>query len=267
MNIKTTLAAASAAILFMFSSCSKDDDDVQFTLNLAQTQISYNEENVWSEVGTDKVLSSQFLTFSHSGFYGEWGLVWNGFCPARCTSTTDPGEPRYLKQFDIMTGGGLKGGGTPYLVAFWDCTETETTPLDSRSVHITFRDTPESAKHPFIPKEVYITNTCYTYYTMLKGDSFTHAFKEGDSFKLIAHGVHLDGSESTLEFSLANCQGSDKEKWYVNTWEKWTLDALGTVTDIYFTMQSTDNGMWGMNTPSYFAMDGLQVVSVLPDND
>ena len=45
----------------------------------------------------------------------------------------------------------------------------------------------------------------------------------------------------------------------VTNWEKFDLSALGTIASLYFTIESTDIGNWGMNTAAYFCMDKLTV--------
>jgi hypothetical protein len=37
------------------------------------------------------------------------------------------------------------------------------------------------------------------------------------------------------------------------------LSPLGSVAEIVFDMQSSDSGMYGMNTPSYFCFDNLAI--------
>lgn len=191
----------------------------------------------------------------------DWGLVWFGFTPARCTETADPGSPRYLHQFDVITGGGTAGVGTPYLVACWDTMETEDTELADRSLHITYLDS-EGDKLPFTPQSVKVTNTCYVYYSVKSGDDFTAPFDEGDRLTVIAHGVHADGTETSVSFNLADF---DSEL-LINQWTTWSLSGLGEVTDIYFTMESTDVSQWGMNTPAYFAMDAFSAYVELPND-
>ena len=37
------------------------------------------------------------------------------------------------------------------------------------------------------------------------------------------------------------------------------LSGLGDIKELYFTMDGSDSGQWGLNTPSYFALDCLSV--------
>ena len=44
-----------------------------------------------------------------------------------------------------------------------------------------------------------------------------------------------------------------------NDWTFFDLSSLGKVTSVYFTLNSTDTGAYGMNTAAYFCMDKFQV--------
>jgi hypothetical protein len=44
-----------------------------------------------------------------------------------------------------------------------------------------------------------------------------------------------------------------------NDWTFFDLSGLGEVESVYFTLNSTDTGDYGMNTASYFCMDKFQV--------
>ena len=45
------------------------------------------------------------------------------------------------------------------------------------------------------------------------------------------------------------------EHYIVDDWRYFDLSSLGVVKKVMFEMSSTDNGTYGMNTPSYFAFD------------
>jgi len=244
------------ALLLAFTSCSDDDEEVIITVSLNQTELAYGQDGVWQDVSTNNAFQSQNLVFSHEGEIGQWGLLWNGFTPAR-VSTTDKQADWLANQFQIMTGGGVEDKGTPYIVAFWDTQENEDTPLEDRSCRITYQKTTTSSPAPFTPYYVFVQNTAYAYYTMLEGNAFTQPFTEDSYLKLIAHGVKADGSETSTDFMLAD--GGN----YANDWVKFDLSPLGEVTAIYFTMEGSDTGQWGLNTPSYFALDKLRVRALL----
>lgn len=250
--MKKSLLYLLLALPLCFTSCSDEDDPVDITVHLNQTQLNYDSEGVWDGVSSAAPFESHNLVFSHQGEIGQWGLLWSGFTPARVSSTEHQSD--WLShQFQIMTGGGMDGLGTPYIVAFWNTQETEATPLDERSCLITYRANLNAGKQPFTPLSVYVQNTAYAYYTMTEGNAFSAPLADDGFLTLIAHGVRADNTESTAEFPLA-----DHGKYAVD-WTKFDLTPLGEVTAIYFTIEGSDTGQWGLNTPSYFALDRLCV--------
>lgn len=249
-----------------FASCSDDDDPIYITVKLNQTALEYDADGVWVDVATNNPIQSQYVVFKHEGEMSPWGLIWQGFTPSRSADTNlYPGN--WLDyQFNAMTGGGMSGTGTPFFVGFWNAQETDETPLANRTCHIYYSKTIGGVKEPFTPINVYITNTCYTYYTMKDGDAYCKKFEKGDYFTITFHGVKADGTESpnTVTAYLADCSGDDETTWFVNEWTPVNLETLGEVTDIYCTMESSDCGQWGMNTPAYFCMDWLEILTPLP---
>lgn len=253
---KSLLYLSLAALIPAVSSCSDDDDDVYINVRLNQTELSYNAENVWDGVGTNNQFQSQYMVFSHEGEISAWGLLWNGFTPAR-VRTTEVQADWLSNQFQILTGGGVDGAGTPYIVAFWDNQENETTPADQRSCRITYQKTLNTEPTLFSPVYVYVQNTAYTYYTMRDGNNFSKPFTNDDYLILEAHGVKADGTEVTTNIWLAD------EGKYLTEWTQFDLRSLGEIKELYFTMRGSDTGKWGLNTPSYFALDHLKVKAKL----
>ena len=270
MNIKSLFISKFAvglfATLLTLSSCSDNDDTITITVKLNQTPIEYDSDGVWVDIATNNPIQSQFVVFSHEGEQSPWGLIWRGFTPARSSDTNIYPNEWLDHQFNILPGGGLDGKGTPYFVAFWNNQETDETPIDGRSCKIYYSKTIGGIKETFSPQNVYITNACYTYYTMRDGDPYSKKFQQGDYLRVKFYGIRPDGSttENPVVAHLANCQGDDTSKWFINDWQAVDLRQLGEVTDIYITMESSDNGQWGMNTPAYFGLDRLEIKTVLP---
>ena len=112
----------------------------------------------------------------------------------------------------------------------------------------------------------YITNTAYAYTSMSQGDSFAKKFGQGDWYKVTATGYDsTDAETGTAEFYLADLRSTDESEHYiVNDWRYFDLSSLGIVKKVKFEMSSSDNGEWGMNTPSYFAMDDFGAQAAAP---
>lgn len=112
----------------------------------------------------------------------------------------------------------------------------------------------------------YVTNTTYAALSMLQGDSFAKKFggttgDDPDWFLLTVTGKNADEeSVGVVEFYLADYRFADKDLDYlVSDWTWMDLSSLGAAgaTKLEFGLTSSDSGMWGMNTPGYFALDDL----------
>jgi len=106
---------------------------------------------------------------------------------------------------------------------------------------------------------MYVTNTAYALNSMQNGDSYAKKFGYGDWFKLTATGYDKDGNQTqSTDFYLADMRADNAEDRYIVTdWQYMDLSVLGTVKKIVFTMSSSDNSSFGMNTPAYFAFDNF----------
>jgi len=99
---------------------------------------------------------------------------------------------------------------------------------------------------------------------MLKGDSFAKKFggvsgNDQDFLKLTINGFDASGHfVSSIFFYLADYRSSNNsEDYIVNRWTKIDLKPLGAVNQITFSLNSSDNGIFGMNTPCYFSLDDI----------
>lgn len=237
-------------------SCDKNDDDNNIvTVYLNQSQIAYDEEDVWSNAMTEGAqIISQGVVFTHAAI-PDWG-VWNGFVASRNSDTADySADFAWMEhQCTAITGGGMSGDGTPYFVSYWNSSEGDNVDLTTASCAVTYGTSGQT----FIPQSIYVTNNTYTYYSMLNGSPYSKKFEAGDYLKLLIYGVKADGTKSgPVTFALADYTTDASTP--VSTWEYVNLEELGEVAGIYFQMESSDTGMWGINTPTYFASDRLTI--------
>lgn len=170
----------------------------------------------------------------------DWGygfMSWDGFVVSNMTDTTTPG---FGNQYSAITGGGVNGSDN-YVVAYPGySTYYITLPTNS------------------IVQGAYFTNTTYAALDMQNGSAFSKQFEDGDFFKVIVKGLDSSNqSTGTIEVSLAN--GTN----ILNQWLWVDLSGLGLVSKLQFSFASSDVGAWGINTPTYFAMDNLTYESVV----
>jgi hypothetical protein len=105
----------------------------------------------------------------------------------------------------------------------------------------------------------YITNSTFAYNCMRDGDFFSRKFHNGDWFKLTVKGYSAGLLKpDSVTFYLANYLFPDTSMNYIlKSWQWVNLMPLGNVDSLQFALRSTDNGIYGMNTPAYFCMDNF----------
>ena len=167
---------------------------------------------------------------------------WEGFAYSNMTDTTTAG---YTNQYSAITSGGVNGSdnyAVAYTMTMWG------QPAQTYNGYST-------GEYAQIVEGFYVTNTTYAYLSMRDGDSYSTAFDEDDWFKLTIYALDSTYSQTGdyVDFYLA--EGTD----FLSTWEWVDLTGLGVVYGLEFELTSSDIGIYGMNTPAYFAMDNLEV--------
>ncbi len=126
----------------------------------------------------------------------------------------------------------------------------------------------------------YITNSTYAALSMKDGDWVAKKFggangTDPDWFKLTVTGWYGGNAiQNSVDFLLADYTSANtSEDYIVKDWRWVDLSSLGNVDSLQFTLTSTDNGQFGMNTPASFCMDnfttsdlGVNVASISPSN-
>ncbi len=241
-------------------SCDKDDDDLLpdptpdnpfteiTTMYFNSPELKFNADGYWADYRRNENLHLYGFRFNH--YLTVYDTV-EGFIVSKNQDTREF-DPMYEHPYTVMGGGGVNGVGTPYLVATYATNENPSNP----SLRIT-----NNNFMPFAPQSITVNNTTYVYYTLRDGNAFSKKFEAGDWFKLTIHGVQPNGEEKTVDFMLANCTSSNHpEAEIVTKWTKVDLTPLGKVQSLYFTLSSSDNSEWGMNTPGYFAMGSFSYI-------
>ena len=166
---------------------------------------------------------------------------WDGWAYSNKSDTTTPG---YANQYSAITGSAQSGSN--YGIAYIGWTEPPSITLSNAS----------------IVEGIYITNTTYAALDMLYGSGFSKKFggddgSDEDWFLLTITGKNTSGSiTDTVDFYLADYRFENSiDDYIVDSWEYIDLSSLGSVKTLEFLLSSSDTGMFGMNTPAYFAMD------------
>ena len=201
-----------------------------------------------TDVGFNDGLAHFPCVYDTSSFGDSWGY---GFAYSNKTDSVTSG---LANQYSAKAGTGY-GGSAKYAVAWV-------------SNPVTFAP---NINLPLIGAAIgkpvtgfYITNNTYACNSMRDGDAFGKKFggttgNDPDWFKLTVRG-YLGGSlkPDSVGFYLADYRFAHNDSDYiVRDWQWLGLASLGDVDSLQFSLSSSDNGSFGMNTPAYFCMDNF----------
>ncbi len=213
-------------------------------------EVQLPAQSYWNGSDGSGSFKSSNLTFKND--YNPSWASWSGFA---CSNITDNKTKGWGNQYSAIAGKGYKGSANyavAYVVGVSSAEFTVTQPI----------------------RGVYVTNSTYTYFSMKEGDDYSKKFggatgSDPDFFKLVAEGVDASGkTTASVEFFLADFRSSDpSEDYLVSDWKWFDLSALGVVKTVNFKLESSDNGMWGMNTPAYFCLDDMNGFGPVQLND
>lgn len=197
--------------------------------------------------------SSGTVQFGNS--YNEnFGGFWNGFS---YSNVNNPTNPSFVNQYAAITGTGVGGSGN-YAVGY----------SGSRA----YFNLPDGYRL----SSVSLTNTTYAYFSMLNGDSFAKKFggasgNDADFYRVTftgydqvqSNGTAAGNATGSVVFSLADFTFADNTQDYIlNSWSNLNLSSLGLAKAVRLSFSSSDVGAFGINTPTYLALDNLVITAV-----
>lgn len=173
---------------------------------------------------------------------------WSGFA---FSNKGDTATNSWTNDTSSFTGGGAGGTGN-FAVAYWQTYNPP--PLIGLPAGMQ-------------PVAVKLVNTTYTALTIRDGDPNNFSpgeYEAGDYLSVTFTGNSaLDGTGTTTgtaTFFLADFRGGSTL--IVDQWTDFSLAALGAARSIVIDFDSSDVGPWGINTPTYVALDNLTLAAV-----
>lgn len=218
----------------------------------AQNQIDFESISLTLESynnGSDGSGDFIFESFNLSNTYDAgWGS-WNGFSISNVTDNTTAG---WGNQYSAFPGTGRNSSNYGIYYPEGTIQGTSNAIIDS----------------------FFITNTTFAGISMRDGDAFGKQFgsiyaADGttvdgtngeDFFKVWVIAQDLfGGQKDSLEIYLADYRfANNSEDYIVDEWIKVDVASLGlSAYTISFRFESSDMGAWGINTPTYFAIDDI----------
>lgn len=201
-------------------------------------------------LGSESTLNGSTLNGGYTSggvfFENTYFPSYDGFEGFAASTTTDVSTPGFSNQFSNITGSGA-GGSAGFGVAY----NTGRVVLPA----------------PHIVLGAEFTNTTYAALSMLDGDGFAKKFggatgDDPDFFRLLIEGFDGPGdSTGVVELMLADYRFADNSLDFVlQQWVFLDLTSLGLVKELQFSFESTDVSSFGINTPTYFAVDNLVTI-------
>ena len=221
----------------------------------AQTVVNFDDADLPPDsFRNDAGPSNQFVS-KGVGFSNDYNAGFGSYDGFALSTVADSQTPGFGNQYASFPGGGAGGKagglalpGDPYAVAFSD-SSTITLPAGKTAAG------------------VMLSNTTYAALSMLKGDSFAKQFggltgDDPDFFSVTLTGRDGGGAATgAVTFFLADYRFADNAQDYVvNTWTPVDLTPLGAARTIGLSFASSDVGDFGINTPTYVALDDLRLV-------
>lgn len=208
----------------------------------------YSIKDVWdstySESWSCNMIYCNYAKFMFSHLPSKasfGGTSWEGFTLSKVAADT-------LNPFACVAKGGINGEGTPFLIGYYSEYYTNSNADGVPSSNIVYFD------QEYYPQEVQICQNVHTLKAITEGLYNARAFNDKDTLTLVISGVDNQYQETqSVEYHLA-INGT-----YNKGWEKVDISSIGKCVGLSFRMKSTDVGQWGINTPTYFAMDALQI--------
>jgi hypothetical protein len=183
--------------------------------------------------------------FFNNSYDTQFG-VWSGWSYSNVHDTSAT-PPDYSHEYAAITGSGVGGSGN-YGIAY------------AFNQNDAFINLPAGSS----PTSVDVTNTTYAYNSMLYGDQFAKKFVKGDFFtlKIIGYtGPNATGAVvGEVDFDLARYTSDSDHP--LNTWAAVDLSKLAGAASLGLGFASSDVGAFGINTPTFVAIDDLHLRTV-----
>jgi hypothetical protein len=229
----------------LFTSCNKGKSEAQAQIIDFET-LQIPQSGYWN--GSDGSGSFTAGTLKFENQYSKsWG-TWAGFSYSQKNDVTTAG---YTNEFSVYDSSNKLNKFAVFYPSF------------EQSLFVSF---PSGEEH--VIKSMDMCNNTYAGLSMKNGDSYSKKFggasgTDQDWFKVTVYGFSKSGAKvSSLDIYLADFRFSDSSKDYIlSKWTNFDLSSLGKVHQITFVFSSSDNGLFGINTPTYVCLDNIMYVA------
>jgi hypothetical protein len=227
---------------------------------MAQTKVFVNVgfEELQSEIPVGSVWNGSNGKTKYTNYRGVifdmnigWDEAWGGYWKnmwafSRMNYTKEEPSDFATQLFASKAGAGAEENGEVYAIGAQN----------------TYILNPQPSEQSFL--SFYVSNSTYAYNSMKLGDAFAKQFKaeDQDSFVLVVSVFNAGELALQKRIYLAYFGGEDTNKHgLLDTWQLVTLEEAPTHDSIHFELFSSDTGQYGINTPTYFALDNFTLIT------
>lgn len=178
--------------------------------------------------------------FEFEYFYNEEYAYWGGFAQSR-VKDADPANGLFANQYAVFNDSAASGES--FLIYYYD---SYNEPCDIR------------LKEDVSLTGVQLNLTTYTYASITNEEinDFARVFEDGDYLKVVFTGMKGNTVTGVDEFYVVDFRDGKREM--ATDWTEYSFINLGDdYNRIRVTIETTDVGEWGANTPLYIALDDL----------
>lgn len=178
--------------------------------------------------------------FEFEYFYNEEYAYWGGFALSN-VKDSDPANGLFANQYAVFNDSAASGDN--FLIYYYDSYNEPCDIVLKKPVHLS---------------DVKLNLTTYTYASITDEaiNDFARIFDEGDYLKVVF--TSMKGSEVKGVDECYVVDFRDGKREMATDWTEYSLVNLGSgYNRVRVTIETTDIGDWGANTPLYIAMDDI----------
>jgi hypothetical protein len=244
--MRSSLFMISALIICgtLFTSCKKGDSETQ-TQVIDFESMQVPSAGYWNGSDGSGSFTAGTMKFENQ-FSKSWG-TWAGFSYSHKNDVT---TASYTNEFSVFDTSNKQNKFAVFYPSF------------EQSIFVSF---PSGEEH--IIQSMDFCNNTYAGLSMKNGDSYSKKFggtsgTDQDWFKVTVNGYNKSGAKvGSVDVYLADFRNGDSSKDYIlSKWTTFDLSSLGKVHQVTFVFSSSDNGIYGINTPTYVCLDNIRYV-------
>lgn len=220
-----------AVALMTIVACEPDSVDRKPDTEVENFDVAMTQESTYG-------FENEVFEFEY--FYNEEYAYWGGFALSN-VKDTDPANGLFANQYAVFNDSAASGEN--FLIYYYDSFNEPCDIVLKKPVHLS---------------DVKLNLTTYTYASITNEaiNDFARVFIDGDYLKVVF--TAMKGNEITGVDECYVVDFRDGKRIMATDWTEYSLVNLGSDYDhVRVTIETTDIGEWGANTPLYIALDDL----------